>query len=58
MTSHQGQFSREAAYRAGAIANGVEANARRRRQEPRVIDWNKAISNMLHMLDDDRDPDV
>jgi hypothetical protein len=36
----------------------VEANARRRRQEPRVIDWNKAISNMLHMLDDDRDPDV
>ncbi len=58
MTTHQGPLSRAVAYRAGAIANGVEANERRRRREPRVIDWDKAIANLRHVLDDNRDPDV
>jgi hypothetical protein len=58
MTTHQGPLSRAAAYRAGAVANAVEANERRRRREARDIDWNEAIANVLHMLDDNRDPDV
>ncbi len=57
MTTHLRQPTTAAAYRAGAIANSVEANERRRRRGPRVIDWNKAIANMREILDDDRHPD-
>jgi hypothetical protein len=39
------------------MANSVEANERRRRREPALIDWNKAIANMLDILDD-REPDI
>ncbi len=34
------------------MANSVEANERRRRREPPVIDWDKAIANLLDILDD------
>jgi hypothetical protein len=57
MTTDQGQPTRTAVERANAVANSVEANERRRR-EPPLIDWNKAIANMLDILDDNRDPDV
>jgi hypothetical protein len=40
------------------MANSVEANERRRRREPSHIDWNKAITNLLDILDDNGDPDV
>jgi hypothetical protein len=53
----QGQPS-SAAERAKAMANSVEANQRRRRREPPVIDWDKAIANLLDILDDSYDPDV
>jgi hypothetical protein len=58
MTNYHGRLSREATYRAGAIANGVEANERRRQREPRVIDWHKAIASLHDMLDDDGDPHI
>jgi hypothetical protein len=52
MTTQQGQPTRTAATRAKAMANSVEANDRRRRREPPVIDWDKAIANLLDILDD------
>jgi hypothetical protein len=58
-TTLQGQHTRAAAERAKAMANSVEANQRRRRREPPpVIDWDKAIANLLDILDDIYDPDV
>ena len=56
MTTKAGQLT-WAAKRAIAAANSVEANAQRRRREPPVIDWNKAIANMLDILDDNCEPD-
>jgi len=53
----QGQPSGAAVKRAKAMANSVEANDRRRR-EPQSIDWDKAIANLLDILDDIYDPDV
>jgi hypothetical protein len=58
MTTHEGQPTRAAANRARAMANSVEANERRRGREPSHIDWNKAITNLLDILDDNGDPDV
>ena len=58
MTHKQGQPTREAVKRAKAMANSVEANQRRRRREPPVIDWDEAIANLLDILDDIYDPDV
>jgi hypothetical protein len=39
------------------MANSVEANERRRRQPP-LIDWNKAIANIIDILDDNCEPDI
>jgi hypothetical protein len=58
MTTQQGWPTRAAAKWGRGMANSVEANERRRRREPPIIDWNKAIANMLDILDDNRDPDV
>jgi hypothetical protein len=58
MTAQQGQPTRAAAKRAKAMANSVEANERRRRREPSVINWDEAIANLLDILDDIYDPDV
>jgi hypothetical protein len=58
MTAQQGQPTRAAAKRAKAMANSVEANERRRRREPPVINWDEAIANLLDILDDIYDPDV
>jgi hypothetical protein len=58
MTAQQGQPTRAAAKRAKAMANSVEANERRRRCEPPVINWDEAIANLLDILDDIYDPDV
>jgi hypothetical protein len=52
MTAQQGQPTRAAAKRAKAMANNVEANERRRRREPPIIDWDEAIANLLDILDD------
>ena len=52
MTTQRGQPTRAAAKRAKAMANSVEANERRRRREPPVIDWDEAIANLLDILDD------
>jgi hypothetical protein len=52
MTAQQGQPTRAAAKRAKAMANNVEANERRRRREPPIIDWDEAIANLLEILDD------
>lgn len=52
MTTQQGQPTRAATKRAKAMANSVEANERRRRREPPVIDWDEAIANLLDILDD------
>jgi hypothetical protein len=57
MTTYHERPTRDATYRAGAIANGVEANERRRRREPHVIDWHKAIASLRDILDDYADPD-
>jgi hypothetical protein len=51
MTTKQGRPTWEAK-RATGIANGVEANERRR--EPRIVDWDKAIANLRDILDDDQ----
>jgi hypothetical protein len=51
MTTQQGQLT-WAAKRARGMANSVEANERRRRREPPVIDWDGAIANLLDILDD------
>jgi hypothetical protein len=53
MTTNDGQLP-WAAKRATGIANSVEANERRR--EPRIIDWDKAIANLLDILDGDPRP--
>jgi hypothetical protein len=58
MITLQGQPTRAAAKWAQAMANSVEANQRRRRREPPVIDWDEAIANLLDILDDIYDPDV
>jgi hypothetical protein len=58
MTTLQGQPTRAAAERAKAMANSVEANQRRRRREPPVIDWDEAIANLLGILHDIYDLDV
>jgi hypothetical protein len=51
MTTQQGQLT-WAAKRARGMANSVEANERRRRREPPVIDWDEAIANLFDILDD------
>ena len=53
MTSQQGQFAWQAK-RATGIANSVEANERRR--EPAIINWDKAIANLLDILNEEADP--
>ena len=50
MTSQQGQFAWQAK-RATGIANSVEANERRR--EPAIINWDKAIANLLDILNEE-----
>jgi len=52
MTTQQGQPTRAAVKWAKGMANSVEANERRRRREPPVIDWDEAIANLLNILDD------
>jgi WhiB family transcriptional regulator, redox-sensing transcriptional regulator len=37
---------------AEAMANSVDANEGRRERAPHVIDWDKAIANLLDILDD------
>jgi hypothetical protein len=56
MTTKEGQLT-WAAKRASGMANSVEANERRRRREPPIIDWDGAIANLLVILDDSRDTD-
>jgi hypothetical protein len=56
-TLTSGQPTRAAVKWARGIANSVEANERRRRQPP-LIDWNKAIANMIDILDDNCEPDI
>jgi WhiB family transcriptional regulator, redox-sensing transcriptional regulator len=56
--ARQGQPTRAAVKRAKATANSVEANQRRRRRGPPVIDWDKAIANLLGILNDIYDPEV
>jgi hypothetical protein len=56
-STQQGQLTRAAAKWARGVANSVEANERRR-HEPPLIDWNKAIANMIDILDDNCEPDI
>jgi hypothetical protein len=56
-TTQQGQLTRAAAKWGRGMANSVEANQRRRR-EPAPIDWNKAIANMIDILDDNCEPNI
>jgi hypothetical protein len=58
LTTYQGQPTSAACKWGRGIANSVEANGRRRRREPPLIDWNKAIANMLDILDDNCEPDI
>jgi hypothetical protein len=51
MTTKDGQLT-WAAKRAKGMANSVEANERRRRREPPVIDWDQRFANLLDILDD------
>ena len=51
MTTKEGQLT-WAAKRAKGMANSVEANERRRRREPPVIDWDQRFANLLDILDD------
>jgi hypothetical protein len=51
MTTKEGQLT-WSAKRATGMANSVEADERRRR-EPPIIDWAKAIANLLDILDDE-----
>jgi hypothetical protein len=55
MTTKDGQLT-WASKRAMGMANSVEANERRRRREPTVIDWDERIANLLDILDDSRAP--
>jgi hypothetical protein len=57
MTTKEGRLT-WAAKQARGMANSVEANERRRRREPPIIDWDEAIANLLDILDDIYDPDV
>jgi hypothetical protein len=57
MTTKTGLLTWEAK-RARGMANSVEANERRRRREPPLIDWDEAIANLLDILDDTYDPEV
>ncbi|MBV8293375.1 MAG: hypothetical protein JOY55_16470 [Mycobacterium sp.] len=50
-TTKEGQLT-WAAKRAIGVANSVEANERRRLQEPPIIDWDKAIANLLNVLNE------
>jgi hypothetical protein len=52
-----GQFTKASAKWARGVANSVEANERRR-HEPPLIDWNKAIANVIEILDDNCEPDI
>jgi hypothetical protein len=52
MTTKDGKLT-WAAKRARGMANSVEANELRRRRELSLIDWDEAIANLLHLLDDD-----
>jgi hypothetical protein len=52
-----GQPSKAAVKWARGVANSVEANERRR-HEPPLIDWDKAIANMIDILDDNCEPDI
>jgi hypothetical protein len=45
-----------AAKRATGMANSVEANERRLRRESPIIHWDKAIANLLDILDDEPPP--
>jgi hypothetical protein len=56
-TTQQGQLTRAAAKWGRGVANSVEANERRR-HEPPLIDWNKAIANMIDILDYTCEPDI
>ena len=49
MTTKDGQLT-WAAKRARGMANSVEANERRRRREPPVIDWDQRFPNLLEIL--------
>jgi hypothetical protein len=51
MTTKEGQLT-WAAKRAIGMANSVEANERRRRRQPPIIDWDNAIANLQDILDD------
>jgi len=51
MTTKKGQLT-WAAKRAMGMANSVEANERRRRREPPIIDWDERFANLLDILDD------
>jgi hypothetical protein len=51
MTTNAGQLT-WSYKRAMGMANSVEANERRRRREPPLIDWDDAIANLHDMLDD------
>ena len=51
MTTKEGQLT-WAAKRAMGMANSVEANERRRRREPPIIDWDERFANLLDILDD------
>ena len=55
MTTKEGHRT-WAAKRAMGMANSVEANERRRRREPPIIDWDEAVANLLDILDDSRPP--
>jgi hypothetical protein len=55
MTTKEGQLT-WAAKRARGMANSVEANERRLRREPPVIDRAAAIANLLDILDDSQAP--
>ena len=51
MATKDGQLT-WAAKRARGMANSVEANERRRRREPPIIDWDERFANLLDILDD------
>ena len=51
MTTNEGRLTWAAKQKIG-MANSVEANERRRRSQPPIIDWDKAWANLLEILDD------
>jgi hypothetical protein len=57
MTTKEGRLT-WAAKREMGMANSVEANERRRRREPPIIDWDKAFANLLDVVVDDDDDDT